>query len=257
MMTPPTDGFLRGLVAGFGDPLGTLLPELAARGVQLVRDDLQHIRDRAVFDARVEEFLEVAAPWPLFIVTAGQVGWLPRGCWAELRNEPDFDTPPASYASECRAALHEAARRGMTLWCGSVSNLDQDSLAWLEQLLRACPEIPRVSVHRYSPDKHQTLWKPHAGFVDRNEELLRAFAILQGRPYLVTEIGYHVASGLSEADQAANLAAELGYWEQAGARGVCIYQLNDGASPQPIDRYGMRRTDGTWRPAMDIFKEVA
>ena len=153
-------------------------------------------------------------------------------------------------------ALHAAARGGITLWCGAVSNLDQDSLAWLETLLRRCLEIPRVSVHRYSPAPTQGLWSPHDGFSDRHAELHRLFDILDGRPYLVTEIGYHVGDGgLSETDQAARLRAELLYWRAAQAAGVCVYQLNDGSSNEPIDRYGLRRRDGTWRPAMDVFTE--
>ena len=54
---------------------------------------------------------------------------------------------------------------------------------------------------------------------------------------------------LSEQTVAEHIAFDLTYFRDRGCLLAAVYQLNDGPTDTPIDRYGIRRADGTPKPA--------
>jgi hypothetical protein len=70
----------------------------------------------------------------------------------------------------------------------------------------------------------------------------------------VSEFGYHSAfergltSPLSDEEVARCVIYEWEFWAAAGADFAVLYQLNDGPTTTALDRYGIRRLDGTLKP---------
>lgn len=260
----------RGLQAGFGDPLGApLLADLRGRGIDLVRADLQHVTQPETAGGLIAELLD-AGVRPLLIVRPEQVGWIPAGTTLdlELLNEPDLaGWSPEHYATAICVAYAELAGRHR-LWVGSVSNCSRERLAWLARVLPQVPGNLGVTVHRYPknggrPSEGQT------GFKSRLAEFEALRRIVGARPWGCSEFGYH--GGLqqtgwwfwrkrwrwTEAQVAGFAAMEWQFWEQAGAAFAIWYQLNDGPASDPIDSFGIRRLDGSWKPVAETFRESA
>ena len=264
---------IRGLNAGFGEPLAHELPALRDLGVQLVRTDCQQLDAPKTLARVIEIFHAGLIPLPI-IGHVFQLHMLPHGTHVELRNEPDLEGPsPAVYEGMVIQTARECERYGLTLWAGAVSNLHQRGLEYLA----ACrpdrwPASVRVSVHRYPHgDTPQT---PHTTFTNRESEVntLRRIITSQRkeRTWGVSEFGYHTANraktwerylGIRRQwtdDQVAEFVAwEWAFWSEAGAAGACLYQLNDGPTSAAIDRYGIRTVDGAWKPVSTTFLEAA
>jgi len=185
----------------------------------------------------------------------------------EWGNEPDGDILPALYREQLEPACSLAAAYGLRLWAPAISNLDRDSLRWLE-LVRADgwpAGLHGVSVHRYGDG---TFEMPHDGFSSRADEVRRLKELCDGLPFSCTEFGYPTKGSagtlhkrgkylrpgfhLSEDQQAANIAKEWQFWQAQGCEICALYQINDG--PNADEGYGIRRClpDGTltdWKPA--------
>ena len=190
----------------------------------------------------------------------GKLLEVPTGCWVEWGNELDFTTRPRDY----RASLDEAAAIAISqqvhLVAPCISNLDQDSLRWLEQVRGdAWPDgMSGVSFHRYSVDG--TFARPHKGFKTRDEEVHVLKSLCDGLPILLTEFGYKTKPGLtessggfvSEADQATYIGQEWVFWAGHDALCALLYQINDGLDRE-VEGFGIRRCneDGSlngWKP---------
>ena len=103
---------------------------------------------------------------------------------------------------------------------------------------------------------------PHPGFANRDAEWVRLQSIAAGRPVACTEFGHHTANRrylflgfiprrkrLSDEEVAEHIVFDLTYFRDRGSLLAAVYQLNDGLTDTAIDRYGIRRADGTPTPA--------
>jgi hypothetical protein len=226
-------------------------------GLTLVRQDLQ--TDQG-WVPDIEGVLSESSIWEgrtLFICGPNTIRFAPINGWVELRNEPDFKMIPTEYARDLEFIKPWVLGRGLQLWAGSISNLDKDSLDWLQEVIRLCPWIERVAIHRYTPGKHQNPNDSHKGFKTRADEVKRLRSIIGSRPFLVTEVGYHTAPyttgwwlwkqkhRLTVEQQRDRLLQELHFWKDHGAEGVVIFQEQDGTG---MDQYGLRWGNiGPWK----------
>ncbi len=265
---------VKGLQAGFGELLGSAtLTGLRELGVQLVRLDCQASSPMAA-GALVREVLEAGmVPYPI-VREAAQLANLPAGTNVELMNEPDLHGPKAA---DYEAAVHHVARHaagaGLHLWAGCVSNLNQRGLRYLrEARVDRWPADVRVSVHWYPHNDSRR--NPHPGFVSRDHEVAELLALIGDRPWGVSEFGFHTTArkvswldrwlgvrgtAWTDAQVAAMVADEWAFWEEAGAVGAVLYQVNDGpsagsAKPEALDTFGIRRLDGSWKPVAATFR---
>jgi len=249
---------LTGIVAGFGEPLGTdRLAALRARGFRLIRQDLQTGQGR---HPQTDAVLAEGAAWTaqggqmLYIVDGTTLGRVPAGAWVEVLNEPEY-LSPADYALLLHKVWPTVLTLRLTVWAGSIGNTDADSLLWLQRVLQAAPMVTHVAVHRYSPEANQDRTKAHKGFGSRDGELRWLRDIIGPRPYLVSEVGYHSAwrrtwwfwrTRLSWDEQARRVMQELDYWRAHGAEACCVYQEND-APGATADQWGVRDARGVWK----------
>ena len=260
---------IKGLQAGFGDPIGApLLTELRARGVQMVRLDMQPVTSPAAFAALIDEAL-VAGLRPLLIIRPDQAAWMPVGpaLDVEVLNEPDLaGWGAADYAATITDVWRVLGGRHR-LWTGGVSNCTSKTLVWLLQVLQRLPVDIGASVHRY-PKNGATPSAPQEGFKTRTAEMDYLLRVVGGRPWGVSEVGYHTAEQRTgwwfwtrrwhwtDTQVAAFVASELTWWKHAGAAFCVVYQINDDlGDTNPADRFGIRRRDGSWKPVADVFRE--
>jgi hypothetical protein len=257
---------IKALQAGFGDPLGaSLLADLKALGVGMVRLDVQMLVSPLDVQARVAEVL-AAGLKPLVIILPDQASWLPKypPLDVEVVNEPDLaGWDPAAYADAvCHA---DAQLQGPhTIWAGGVSNCSRKKLDWLAQVVMRLPPRFAVSVHRY-PKNGATPAAPQEGFRTRNDEMRALLKIVGPRPFGNSEVGYHTGPQKTghlwwtrrwhwtDGQVAAFAMQEWQLWREAGARFATWYQLNDGTGLDPLDHYGIRYLDGTWKPVSRTF----
>lgn len=247
-----------GINAGFGELIGQARMEaLQAHGFELIRQDFQTDQGHPVY---VEDALEEADYYNqmrfLYIVDRVTLPMLPPASWLEYRNEPDLRMTPRQYVDELRGVQAEVEAKGHTLWAGCISNLDGDSLHWLEDVVALGGElIQQVSIHRYPHDADQNFWTAHHGFRTRLSETDRLHDILGPRPFLVSEVGYHTQyrrkwffwrTRLSNVDQAHRLQLELDFWESRGAAACCVYQERD-APASNGEKYGLVEASGAWK----------
>jgi hypothetical protein len=254
---------LRGLQAGFGEPLGaTTLLNLSALGVDGVRLDCQTLlatpTQQLVKEARAFNLI----PLPI-ISRPSQLEVLPPGTNVEFLNEPDLNGPdPESYRLRLMELVPAAEKAGVRLWAGSVSNLNARGLGYLAATRPdTWPASVHVTVHRYQTGANHL--SPHACCRSRGGEVINLRRIIGARPFGVSEFGYHTARRwrwgiipvrFSDAQVADMVAWEWKFWEGHAARFAVLYQLNDGPTTAAIDRFGIRRTDGTWKPVAGTFQ---
>lgn len=276
---------IRGLQAVFhGASIGSsLYAELKAMGVQGIRADCQKLGDgrtliSAVQAADVTREIRAAGLECLTTLYAPeQLAALQPGDHVEFRGEPDIghpgnyaDTqpiPPAEYRRLLFAFHAEAARLGVRVWAGVISNLNQRGLEWLAAADPSTwPTDINVSIHWYPHGDRPT--NPHPGFRSRDHEVDVLKAIIGARPWLLSETGYHTGNRASrwerlfgirrqwsDAQVAQHVSFEWAFWERRGAVGAVLYQLNDGTTGDPLDKYGIRYLDGRWKPVARTFAE--
>ena len=245
------------------------LEAVCAFGFQWARIDGQ-TSDPDTLAAMVDD-ADKAALHPLPIVydldRLDALGVHPSVVDVEWGNEPDGDILPSTYRTQLDRACEHAAYFHLRLWAPALSNLDRDSLYWLERVrgLGWPPGLYGISVHRYGDGTFE--W-PHDGFASRDDEVRRLLELCDGLPFIVTEFGYPSGGAartgarrerflqpglqLSETEQAARISQEWAFW-RAYTPIAALYQINDGPEPdQP--QYGIRRClpDGTltdWKPS--------
>lgn len=186
----------------------------------------------------------------------------------EVGNEPDighmdYASRPADFADAIRQthlALRTAGFRGSVI-TGGLSNLSPERLKYQEQVVAAgIPLDVVIGFHRYPHRLGPEV--PHPGFASRDAEWARLQRIAGGRAVACTEFGHHTArreylflgviprrKRLSDDKVAEHIAFDLAYFRDRGSLLAAVYQLNDGPTDTAIDRYGIRRADGTPKPA--------
>jgi hypothetical protein len=276
-----------GLQAGFGAPMAADLPGIAAHGFAVVRQDLFAVTsDIAPLIAEC-----VGAPCrPLFLIGGGQIAGstghrlepyelatmtnevVHRAQQAglddyalEIGNEPDiavdgYANHPEDFAEAVRAC-HFAARAARfegAIISGGISNLNTRGLRYLRRMVEsgALPEDDLViGFHRY-PEAGRGPLAPHDGFDSRADEFETLLTITDARPLACTEFGYHTADVLSDQGVAASVLWDLGFYEARGVSTAVVYQLNDGPGETWMDRYGVRRLDGSWKPVAEAVQAL-
>ncbi len=241
-----------GLQTHFGDPIGPeLCGDLRALRFTWARIDAQNSSQQTML-AMIDESTQAGLTPLVIVADEARLAALPSGIDAEWTNEPDGDIAPAAYRVGLDGACQVAQARGIRLWAPAISNLDHDSLAWLNAVRDAGggwpAELHGISVHRYGDGTFET---PHTGFSSRTAEVNWLKAACAGLPYLVSEFGYPTVDGLTEAQQAERITQEWHFWAEEGAEVAILFQVNDGPDNTREHRYGIRRFDGSWKPSAD------
>jgi hypothetical protein len=188
----------------------------------------------------------------------------------EWSNEMDGDIRPETYRKNLEAACTLAEEQGILLWGPCISNLDRDSLMWMEAVRRGrWPDgLYGISFHRYGDG---TFEFSHQGFDNRDQEVEALRDLSDGRPLMCTEFGYPTDKligqqsfkiekrrrflrpniMLSEEQAADNISKEWKFWHDHDVLPF-LYQINDGTTSN--ETYGIRRClpDGTltgWKPS--------
>lgn len=247
-----------GINVGFGEPMLHEVAGLAERGFTDTRQDVMWL-SAPVLATRMRES-RIGTLCPLWIMAGGQLA----SAWpcerVELLNEPNLNgVSPTAYAEAWNRHGAPAQARGVHVFAGSLSNLDRPTLAWFEAAWAGMLEKPqRVSCHRY-PEVTGGSRRPHPGFRNRTEEVEALRQIIGGVPLAVTEFGYHTAArkrwgwwplrAYTDLEVAQYVREDWQFWAAQGAESAYVYQLNDGPSARPVDRYGIRTVTGVWKPA--------
>jgi len=275
-----------GLQAGFGTSMRADLAAIASYGFTVVRQDLFAV-DPASVPALVAEC--VGAPVvPLFLIGGGQIAQ-PDGSARlepeelaamtmtvvhaaraaglstyalEIGNEPDLAHPdyaerPVDFAEAVRACTVAARDAGFagTVISGGIANLNTRGFRYLARMIASglLPADVTIGFHRY-PEAGRGPLAPHQWFTSRDDEWQTLRRIVAGRPVTCTEFGYHTADVLDDQGVARSVLWDLAFYDARGVDLAVVYQLNDGPGSTWMDRYGMRRVDGTWKPVADAIR---
>jgi hypothetical protein len=191
----------------------------------------------------------------------------------EVGNEPDIGHPeyasrPGDFAaavSLTRAAMRGAGFHGAII-SGGVSNLSRERLDYLSAVVRAgLPPDVILGVHRYPHGL--SAQQPHPGFEDRDAEWRRLMEIAGGRDIAVTEVGHHTAPRgrrrfgvfgsrrrLTDEEVARDVLFDLEFFRERGCLLTAVYQINDGATNRPVDRYGIRDVNKRPKPVVEALR---
>lgn len=282
-----------GLQAGFGSSLAAEFAAIASYGFTLVRQDLFAQHDPTIVPPLIEEW--VGAPvTPLFLIGGGSIAH-PDGSRIEphelaamtadvvqtahdaglteyaleIGNEPDIACPgyaqhPADFAEAIRQCLDAALTQHFHGWfvSGGIANLNDRGFRYLTAMLQA-PSMPLAHVvvgfHRY-PEAGRAMLAPHDQYRSRHDEWRTFRAVAGPRPVACTEFGYHSAPSkpitLTDSDVADAVLWDLNFYEERSALFAVVYQLNDGPTPEWIDRYGMRTTAGVWKVVAERIRDA-
>lgn len=284
---------LRGINAGFGNPLMAEFAGLEAYAFQLVRQDLYAHQQSVNTPVLVAEFVDVPLV-PLFLIGGGHIehadgsgrlephelaAWVGETIDAatqvgltnylfEIGNEPDLAHPdyaehPEDFAEAIRQC-HETARgQGFfgPIVSGGISNLNERGFQYLADLMATgvLPHDMIIGFHRY-PESGRLHLAPHQGFYSREEEweLLKDLT----HPYQVacTEFGYSTFTEQrghtrTDAEVAMSVLWDLRFYEERSTTLAAVYQLNDGPTDDAESRYGVRAFDGTWKLVAEAIRQ--
>ena len=247
------------MIPGLQTHFGARIPldELAyiySKGIRLARIDAQTCSHETMLELFGDcHTCDLA---PLVIVGAQdytRLAMLPAGTMVEWTNEPDGDISPRAYRADLNTACQMAERQGVELWAPAISNLDEDSLMWLNKVRDwggGWPEgLAGISAHSYGPF-------PHKGFSSREREVYWLKAACGDLPFMITEMGLASEGGVSEQEQADFAREEWQFWTDQGAVAAVWFQIHDGPTETREHRYGWRRcaADGTllgWKPVSE------
>jgi hypothetical protein len=152
----------------------------------------------------------------------------------------------------------------------AYTSADGSRREWIPDLLAALPKVRRVTyglaMHPYSVTESPTTYTPGAA----ERQFLRLREVRDawgGSPRIwVTELGWSTCPDgtgcISEADQARylNEAFQAVGSEPLGVQAMFIYRLRDLQPGNPSDReqwFGLRRLDGTPKPAWNVLQSIA
>jgi hypothetical protein len=197
--------------------------------------------------------------------------------WLEVGNEPDlahvdYKTRPQDFAVAVEQTFDAVRAAGFTgpVVSGGIANLSRANLTYLERMLnQGLPADVVIGFHRYP--RGLTPANPQEGFSSRDAEWQELQRLANGRGVACTEVGHHTAprkylfwgfiplkKRVSDADVAQHVVFDLNYFKARGCLLTAVYQLNDGPNNDlHLDRYGIRRQAGTWKPVADAIQTFA
>lgn len=178
-----------------------------------------------------------------------------RDVWGiELFNETVYENIDAATFGRAVGDLERWLRAfGYTgvVISGGIPNTQPAQLEYLRAAKRAGAWGDVVpGIHRYSTNGEPL--EPSKGHASRDAEW-QMIADVCGPAWALTECGY-IYDGRPE-DRLANYTGiDFAAAQRHGAIVSCVYQINDGPSAEPIDRFGVRTFDGRVRPVADVLK---
>lgn len=124
---------------------------------------------------------------------------------------------------------------------GGISRVRPDTLTWLNTALTYVGHDVVVGIHRYSLDNDATI--PQTGYVNRDDESNAIMKVANGRRVAITEFGYPLLDGYTQADLAKVLRSvqvDLDTFRNMGALFTIYYQWLNGPTAASIDRFGIQ-----------------
>ncbi len=187
----------------------------------------------------------------------------------EIGNEPDLAAKEwkknptvmgAAYLDACMVveAFRETTGKSVPweVLSPSISNLDKDSLRYLEEMDIPWVRTRQAAFHRYPNGKD--FWTPQNGMKTRGEEVARLRQITRGADLWCTENGWAEHNGdhsFTSAEVRGLLNDEAKFWKDAGCRAWVVYQINsaeiergDSVDTIRLKTYGLRSPTWTWKP---------
>lgn len=237
---------LKSMQTHFCGPIGTdLCAELVGRGVEHFRiSGLERNIDEC--NAMLEEADEVGAE---SLIITDSLAILEKLSYEniEWQNEPDGDGRPKYDHGSFMEAYKICKSNGNVLHGPTISNLDVDSLLWLEAFIaHGIPKDVIITYHHYTPNQY--FWQAHKGFRTRQDEMNELIRIADGRRIACSESGYNDED---EVRQASNVYAELKFGKDNGLLFWTYYQINDDVPNG--QHFGARRMDFSWKPVIECF----
>jgi hypothetical protein len=255
--------------------------QLAQRGFGLARVDVQLMTDSGGIADLVADVRQAGMVALVIVRDAAQLqaaldvtGHDPA-VWWELRNEPDIEGPnPTAYAALMRECADVSDGANARLFVGCVSNPHERGRKYLQAIrptLDTLPPSVGVTWHRYPHWKTGTTFEaPHEGFRSRDDEVAYIRRLTGGRAWGISEFGYSTAERVSpwwqfwrrrrerwtDIDVAELTRREFEFWRRHGAAFSVLYQISDAPGDERLNRYGIRRVDGTWKPVADVISQV-
>ena len=248
-----------GLNAGFGETIAHELFGITEHRFTDVRQDLTPVMSPETLRSLMNE-LRASSICPLWIMRENQIAYAKPCERVEFYNEPNLNGfTPEMYAEAWNRVAGFAYDRNVVLFAGSISNLNKSALSWLRQTWARMTVKPRyVSVHRYAEVTGGSQ-KPHSGFANREQEVDALRQIVGDATIALTEFGYHTGARklwgwwplkpYTDAQVAHYVTEEWQFWSSQNIESAYLYQLNDGPSTQPDERYGIRTFAGVWKPS--------
>ncbi len=307
--------------AGFGEPIGRGWLELVKKVVGGVRQDIPGGLHAPAVNRLVEEIAK-SGMRAIFLIggwlwgnpdgthihqnrdrkpkyaelaaTAGQVLWAAEfygmgkrvilEVGPEINIDPVYKQDTGGLEENCQAvwqAIHEHSP-DTPMIAASVSNVEQlDGLKHLRKWLTHAPHRWIAGVHPY-----RTTSRPEkfAGFLSPDHMLKELYAVLAGRKFAITEMGWHDAeqvyhvgplglecvprwlkfvkrtSQFSRAEVATFARQETNFWREAGAELFAWYQIRDGHDDDPNTEahFGLYHQDRTPKLVADaLAREIS
>jgi hypothetical protein len=190
IVPPKPTGLMRGLVAGFDDPISDeRLAWFVSQGVQSVRTGVG--KTAAITAEIVAQLVKYPSIKPYYSIRFGSLDELnrvPEGMPFEAGNEPNLaGISPAKYAQWANSIRGVCAANSLTpYWC-SVSNLNKTGLNWMAEVLRLCPWMEHLCLHRYNYGEVPNVGASPWG--SRINEMRELISVIGTRAFRVTEIG--------------------------------------------------------------------
>ena len=180
------------------------------------------------------------------------------------------------YLEGILAVHHDARARGFfgAIYAGAPGNIGPEWWPWLERTMLMTPGDVDLAFHRYSyktQDDRLRPWPPFASRVEELDALVRIAGAT--RRIACTEYGYHTApehvgfldaikqgrlpytTQLTDEQVLNNLVADLRLYDAGLVTDAFLYNINDGPNNTAGERWGIRRFDGSFKPAARCFAE--
>jgi hypothetical protein len=190
----------------------------------------------------------------------------------EIGNEPNLKVSAADYSEALRAIVILCQRwPNVEIVTGGISNVGDRELAWLDAvlgpldvfLLANAPKLG-VAFHSYRDGRSDT---PRPGFRSRGEEMEVLRIKARGRPLYHTEGGWSMVRrrrwpffwlwrGLGAREVGARWQEELRLLAAHDVRTACVYQINDGPTNTPDNRFGLRDYRGVPKESSAMLAAV-
>lgn len=268
-----------GLTAGFGDPLGGLLDELADRQVDVARQSLRpdssieacvqdfagrRVRPHFVIPRLVDVHIQMR---PLLMLIVEHLG--PDGADVAAGNESSINGETIDQAVQAVEITQRiAAEVGFTggIYASSIPNLDPGrDFQWMRLFWpRLSREVVR-DFHRYPEirfpwdldDRH-----PWHQFGSLDAELAAVRELAGEAPLSISEFAHSTVRrhwlGTTRQvtnEQAADyLTDDLVLYAKHGLVDAMVYQINSGSNPNEWgDCQGIRDVAGNWLPQAECF----